>query len=191
MPVLMDRIHPYFLDPADAGSAVVLPTVDGIYVEQVLIGLADCYKQIVIRVSRTLRIPGLAKTAFPRRREKRAGQAIYSPLKSRAWFQADQIDVIGFYEHILGFVEAAMKNCLRMRLLVGMQICRLRSPLRLSIFPIATCPVADNDIPFNPRVLTPPRPRHNRRYNLSERSANLPTQAAHIGNGGSKRATPW
>jgi hypothetical protein len=113
MPVFVNRIRPYFIDPADAGPAVILPTFDAIYVKQVLIGLADRYQQIVIprepdaphsRVCEDEPLRDVAKSE--------PVEPSISPSKSCVRLQVDQIDVIGLNEHILGFVKAAMKNLL-------------------------------------------------------------------------------
>ena len=47
MAILVDRTSPNLVDPADTRPATVLPTFYGIDIQQVLIGLADGYKEIV------------------------------------------------------------------------------------------------------------------------------------------------
>ncbi len=140
MAVFADCIRPYFVDPADAGPAVILPIVDTIYVKQVLIGLADCHKQIVIssepdaphsRVGEHEPLRDVAKSE--------PTEPSVSPLKSDVRIKEDQINVIGLDEHILGFVKAAIKNLLADTPLVGMQIRGLHFPLRVSVIVIAAC----------------------------------------------------
>jgi hypothetical protein len=113
MPVFVNRIRPYFIDPADAGLAVVLPTFDAIYVKQVLIGLADRDQQIVIPRESDAPHPRVGEDEPLRDVTKSESvEPSISPSKSCVRLQADQINVIGLNEHILGFVKAAMKNLL-------------------------------------------------------------------------------
>ena len=112
-PVLVQRKrrNEQFVNPAHAGFALVLPSLDRIYIEQVPIRLAVSDKKIVFAGKSDLAQAGICVNQLS------GDVSIQKPslpalLKSKSWswLKSDQINVSNLLKNVLCFVKSALEE---------------------------------------------------------------------------------